>query len=83
MGRPSLPLGTFGKVRTYPAPGGGYRCRTLFRDFDGVTRAVERTGKTKAGADRALREALRDRAYAGRDVNITPDTKLAIVAEAW
>ena len=82
MGRPSLPLGTFGKIRTYPAPG-GFRCRTLFRDFDGVTRPVERTGKTRAGADRALRAALRDRAYAGGDVDITPDTKLVVAAESW
>src|SRR5262245_60596645 len=82
MGRPSLPLGTFGKFRTYPVPG-GYRCRTLFRDYDGATRAVERTGRTKAAAERALREALRDRAYSGGDIDVTPDTKVAVVAEAW
>jgi integrase len=83
MGRPSLPLGTFGKIRTYVEPTGGYTCRTLFRDFDGVTRHVERTAKSKAAAERVLREALRDRAYAGRDIDITPNTKVAVVAEAW
>jgi hypothetical protein len=80
LGRPSLPLGTFGKIRTYSAPG-GYRCRALFRDYDGVTRPVERTGKTKA-ADRALREALRDRDYRTPvDGDLTPATKLSVVAE--
>ena len=83
MGRPTLSLGTFGKIRAYPVPG-GFRCRTLFRDYDGVTRPVERSGRTKAAADRALREALRDRAYlAPGDVDVTPDTKLAVAAEAW
>jgi integrase len=82
MARPSLPLGTFGKIRIYQAPG-GYRCRTLFRDYDGVTRPVERTARTRAAADRKLREALRDRAYASGDIDVTPDTKLVVVAEAW
>jgi integrase len=70
-------------MRIYVERSGGYTCRTLFRDFDGVTRHVERSARTKAAAERALREALRDRAYAGRDIDITPDTKVVVVAEAW
>jgi integrase len=55
----------------------------LYRDFDGVTRPVERTAKTKAAAERALREALRDRAHLTGDLDITPDTKVVVIAEAW
>lgn len=63
LGRPPLPLGTNGSIRIYPTAR-GYRARTLTRDHDGVTRAVERTAKTKAAAERSLKFAIRDRAYA-------------------
>ena len=62
MGRPQLPLGTNGVVRTY-AYGKGYRAQTYYRDWDGKTRLVERHGKTKGAARVALGKALRDRAH--------------------
>jgi hypothetical protein len=40
-------------VRTYRTDQ-GWRARTLFRDFDGKTRHVERSGKSRAGAERSL-----------------------------
>ena len=61
MGRSSLPLGTYEAIRVYPTAS-GFRVRTLYRDFDGQTHPVERKGKTKSAATRALVEALRDRA---------------------
>ena len=60
MGRANLPLGTYVAIRVYRTAR-GYRARTLYRDFDGRTRAVERNGKTKTATTRALIEALRDR----------------------
>jgi integrase len=82
MGRPPLPVGTYGRISTYPY-GTGYRARTLYRDYDGVTRRVERHGRTKAAAGRALRLALRDRVHNGGSSDIALDTKVAALAAAW
>jgi hypothetical protein len=48
-----------------------------------VTRRVERHGRTKGAAERALRVALRDRVHVGAEAEITPDTKIAGLAEIW
>jgi hypothetical protein len=82
MGRPPLSVGTYGSISTSPY-GTGYRARTLYRDYDGMTRRVERHGRTKGAAERALRVALRDRVHVGAGAEITPDTKIAALAETW
>src|SRR4029453_12999389 len=82
MGRPPLSVGTSGSIST-PPYGTGYRARTRYRDYDGVTRRVERHGRTKGAAERALRMALRDRVHVGAGAEITPDTKIAGLAETW
>ena len=46
-------------------------------------RQVERYGRTQGAARAALSFALRDRARVDADADITPDTKLAALAEAW
>lgn len=83
MGRPPLPIGTYGKIRVYKLGEKRYRARTLYRDYDGVTRPVERVGKSRTAAEDKLRTALRDRGRAALDGEITPDTKVAAVAELW
>ena len=82
MARPPLAVGTYGRITTSPY-GTGYRARTLYRDYDGVTRRVEKHGRTKGSAERALRVALRDRVHVGAGAEITPDTKIAVLAEVW
>ena len=82
VGRPSLSVGTYGSISIAPY-GSAYRARTLYRDYDGVTRRVERHGRTKSAAERALRVALRDRVHLGAKAEITPDTKIAALAETW
>ena len=82
MGRPPLPLGTHGKIRTYQTST-GWRATTKFRDFDGVTRPVERSGKTSASAVRALKAALRDRTALSGSEGVTPDTRFRDAAELW
>jgi hypothetical protein len=52
VGRPPLSVGTYGSISIAPY-GTGYRARTLYRDYDGVTRRVERHGQTKGAAERA------------------------------
>lgn len=82
MGRPPLDLGTAGRFRIYPS-GNRFRARTLYRDFDGLTRAVERTGKTRGAAQRALATALRDRTRPSGSSTITREMVLEVVAEHW
>ncbi len=82
MARPHLELGTHGRVRVYPDPA-GYRAVCLYRDWDGVTRQVQRQARTKGAAERALAVALRDRGRPGTGHEITPDTKTAVLAEKW
>jgi hypothetical protein len=60
VGRLSLAIGTAGRVRAYRTAQ-GWKARRLFRDYDGVTRAVERHGGTRGAAERSLAAALRDR----------------------
>jgi hypothetical protein len=83
VGRPPLGLGTYGAIRTYPAGTGRFRARTLYRDYDGQTRAVERSGKSEGAARRVLAVALRDRARVDSGMAITPNTKVAVLAEQW
>ena len=81
MGRPHLPLGTAGSVRVYAVPT-GYRARTKVRDMDGVTRELERTARTRAAAERALKEAVRDRSRASAGL-ISRDSTVADLSMAW
>jgi integrase len=80
-GRPPLPVGTWGSITVEPVSS-GYRARTRFRDFDGITRLVERRGRTKGAARAALTGYLSDRtAPSGDDIN--GESRLSEVAEVW
>jgi hypothetical protein len=61
--RPHPKFGTHGRIRVYPHPA-GHRAVCLYRDWDGVTRQVQRQAKTRGAAERALAVALRDRGRA-------------------
>lgn len=61
----------------------GYRACTLARGYNGRTRALERHGRTKAAAERELKAALRDRAGEQSSGDITADSRLSTLAEAW
>jgi integrase len=82
MGRPGLPLGTAGAVRTYRTAA-GWKARTRYRDYDGAVRDVERWGRTKGAAEQSLRLALRDRSRSEGDAEITPETRVRVLAEVW
>ena len=65
MPRPPLPLGSYGKISSWQE-GAGWTARATFRDFDGVSRLVKRTGRSKAAAERALRATLPERQAPGK-----------------
>ena len=83
MARPPLPLGTHGKIKAIQLGPGRWRARTKYRDYDGVTRPVERVGSSKTAAENTLKEALRDRGRVERDGEITADSKVGSVAAVW
>ncbi len=82
MGRPPLPVGTFGKIDFFVVAPKRVRARASLRDFDGRRRPLTRYGASRAEAERRLRTALRDRT--GPSVG-TPaaDSRLSIVATLW
>ncbi|MCW2737808.1 MAG: site-specific tyrosine recombinase XerC, partial [Nocardioides sp.] len=82
MARPTLPLGTFGRITTTEVRSGVYRARTRFRDFDGVTREVKATGRSTAAATRELKTKIADRSAPTGDL-IDPDMRISHVAEIW
>jgi hypothetical protein len=82
MGRPGLALGTAGRIRVHATPS-GHRAVAWYRDYDGRCRQVERHARTKAAAEAALRLALRDRARFDVAADISPNTHVNVLAEAW
>lgn len=83
MPRPPLPIGTYGAIQTTQLPSGEVRASTRFRDHDGVTRKIERTGPTAAAAKNRLREHLRDRSQQGPRDGLNGDSRLRDAAELW
>src|SRR5664279_6516891 len=81
-GRPSLAVGTMGAIRIYRVAN-GYRARVLVRDPDGRTREMKRTGGSRAAAQRALKEAFRDRTGVDAGTDLTSETRVRELAEAW
>lgn len=82
MARQPLVLGTWGKiVRDTPATGLP-TATARFRDYDGETRQVKRTGKTEAAAERNLLEALRDRAKLPGET-MTREMRMSTLGEIW
>lgn len=78
-GRPPLPIGTWGNVRTEQTAA-GIRARAQFRDIDGVTREVSRTRATKGAARNALTDHLKDRlAPAGDDLTAESPIEQAVI----
>lgn len=69
-------------MRTYRTKS-GWKARAIYRDFDGVSRTVQKNGKTEGAARQRLAEALRDRSHLPRGASITPETKVSTLAERW
>lgn len=83
MARPPLPIGTYGKILTRKLGPGRFRSWANYRDYDGITRRVQRYAATGPAAEKKLKEALRDRSRYSLDGEITGDTRVRVVAEMW
>lgn len=81
-GRPPLPVGTWGEVWT-ERYGAGWRARTRFRDYDGRTRLVTRSGRTKGAARNTLTAYLLERTTPVDGGEISNTTKVSALCEAY
>src|SRR5680860_316896 len=89
VGRSPLPIGSWGLIRTEPVGQDGkgrpqrHRARAYYRDFDGVTRLVESSGRTPTMATNNLRQKLQNRTLAGRHGDLTTMTRFSDAAALW
>lgn len=81
MARPPLVLETWGKIRRTTVDGKPAAV-AYYRDSDGVTRKMQRQGRTAADAERVLVEALRDRLTPTGET-ITRESTLGDLAAVW
>lgn len=81
-GRPPLPLGTWGEISTQRTTS-GWIARVRFRDFDGRTRHVARTGKTKGAAKNSLTRHLTERTAPVDGAEITSESPILMVIERY
>jgi integrase len=83
MARPPLAMGTHGSISiTRRAGSTAYVARCRFRDFDGVTRSLERSGRSKAAAMSALQDEIRGRTGAPA-APLRPHHTFERAAEVW
>ena len=83
MPRPPLPIGTYGEITFSVSPSGSHVARASFRDFDGVTRPVARTGRTPAIARNKLLTALQERTSPNTSSGLSAESRFAAAAEVW
>lgn len=83
MGRPPLPIGTFGTTTFLNRPNGKIQARAWFRDHTGRTQLVSRLGASRAAAERALKIELASRQTLVPGSVITPNTTLDELADVW
>ena len=83
-GRPRLPIGTFGEIKTRQVAPGRFRAFTRFRDWDGETRQVTATAGSRGGAKAALKIQLQTRIrIGGSSDSLTADSSFTELAKAW
>lgn len=84
MSRPRLPIGTAGDIIVTIASSGTFTARARFRDWDGVSRLVQASGRSRSAAERALKEKLADRAeYRPGTTDLTADSTFQDLADYW
>lgn len=82
MARPALPIGQQGNIATKQLGPKRWESLCRIRDEDGVTRRVRAMGASRNMAINALGAKLKER-NASSGVELTPESKVAELAEAW
>lgn len=82
-GRPRAPIGEPGKVSISGSDETGYRARARVRLIDGRSHAVEGAGRSRAGAERALRERIRQRVATSGSDGLHGGTTVKELLDRW
>lgn len=82
MPRPPLVIGTWGRIRRRQIGKNLWVADARFRDHDGVTRQLERSGVSGQKAEDALKLALTQRLALDGD-DLTSESTIATVGERW
>ena len=80
MGRPPLPIGTYGRISTRQTSTHKWEAYARFRAANGSLVPVKRRGKSKTEAENNLKEALQDAARQIRNGEVAPTTRFAVIA---
>lgn len=83
MGRPALPIGTYGNIKTTTQAGGGVKARALFRMADGSYKEVCRFRATKTAAVNAVKSRMVVLAAEVSGGEITAETRMAHIGKMW
>lgn len=82
MGRPPLPIGAHGNIKTKEIRPRVWQARCRVRDADGVTRPVKRVGRSSSAAANALRAALTERCRPGAG-ELDGSSRVREAGERW
>jgi integrase len=82
MARPPLALGHHGSIKV-SRDDGRWVARCRFRDLDGVTRRIARWSTSKASAQAALQDELRQRTGQQRTEVLKPNSRFREAADVW
>lgn len=83
MARAPLPLETYGKV-TRMKVNGKPTAFARYRDADGVTRKVQRVGRTLADAENNLKEAIKRRhVTVDENAELSRDSSINVLVDEW
>lgn len=83
MPRPRLSPGTYGNIYSTQAASGAWTAKARFRDLDGKTRLIERTGPSKAKAELRLKEHLTERAHQHQSSELKGNSPVSLLATQW
>ena len=83
MPRPPLPIGTYGSISVRVDKSGSYIAKVRFRDADGVTRAVERAGRTATIARNKLLTVLGERTGPNTGSGLSGESTFKEAATLW
>ena len=84
VGRPRLPISTFGSITTVKLGSGRFRATTVFRDWDGQSRQVGATRESRNAAQAALKVDLAARMRSGGvGDSLDASSPFPVLAAAW
>lgn len=83
MGRPPLPVGTWGDVNAYEEEAGVWRASARYRGRDGRTRTYSRRRRTRGAAKDSLRGALGRMQAGDRTGDLTPESRVSDLLTYW